>query len=398
MADGNAPGHILIVEPDGDGRDALARRLRGLGHRVSEAGDGLAGVACARAETPDLVLVGARLPRLSGPEAVRRLRADPATAGMPVLMLVPCGDGAALAEGVRAGAADGVAWPCADEELAARVRAQLEIGILRREIEAVRTRVARHESESGEALRCAARIQQSLLRERLPQVPGLAFAARYLPYVAASGDYYDLFRLDERTMGLFIADASGRGVPAAMLSVFVKMTLERSAKRIGADSYALVPPDELLSVLNERLLETGLQDEFITAFYAHYDLGTRRLVYASGAHPPPILVRGPGAARAEELPGEGMLIGIFRGARFDPYAVDLAPGDRFFLYTDGLLEAQNGKGELCGAGPLLEAAHAARTRKLDEAADAVVSAARSHAGGRSFEDDVSVVAVEVTGP
>jgi len=393
-------GHILLVETDADARAALAARLSAMGHKVSEAEDGLAGVECARTGRPDLVLMAHALPRLSGVEAARRLRADPATNRLPVVMLVPRENSDSIAGSLEAGAADCVALPCSDEELGARVGAQLALRALALELGETRARLDRREAEAEERIACAARIQRTLLRESLPAVPGARFAARYLPYVAASGDYYDVFRLDERTLGLFVADASGRGVTAAMLTVFVKMALEGAAKQIDADTgaYSLTPPAELLGMLNARLLGMDLGNEFITAFYAHYDLETRRMVYASGAHPPPVLVRGAGAARAEPLPVEGSLIGIFEDARFATHALDLAPGDRLFLHTDGLLEARNGKGELCGEGPLLEAAHAARTASLEEAADRFVAAARAHAAGRPFDDDVSLVVMEVSGP
>ena len=393
-------GHILLVEADADARAALAARLSAMGHRVTEADDGLAGVERARTGRPDLVLMACALPRLAGTKAARRLRADPATNHLPVVMLAPRENPDAIAESLGAGAADCLVLPCSDEELGARVGTQLALRALALDLKEARARLARSEVETRQRTLCAARIQGTLLRESLPAVPGARFTARYLPYVAASGDYYDVFRLDERTLGLFIADASGRGVTAAMLTVFVKMALEGAAKRIDAatGAYSLTPPAELLGMLNARLLGMDLGNEFITAFYAHYDLGTRRMVYASGAHPPPVLVRGAGAARAEPLPVEGSLIGIFEDARFATHAIELAPGDRLFLYTDGLLEARNGKGELCGELPLLKAAHAARTEALEEAAERFVAAARAHAAGRSFDDDVSLVVMEVSGP
>jgi sigma-B regulation protein RsbU (phosphoserine phosphatase) len=181
-------------------------------------------------------------------------------------------------------------------------------------------------------LQVVGQIQRSLLPSRLPTIPGIEIAAHYVTSARAGGDYYDFFPLDDGAWGVFIADVSGHGTPAA---VIMAITHALAHARPGAHT----PPGALLTYLNEQLARTYTRGNgtFVTAFYAVLDPAARALTYASAGHNPPRLVR---AGRVMSLDrGAGLPLGLVGDETYDESEVSLAPRDLLLLYTDGITEA-----------------------------------------------------------
>ncbi len=204
-----------------------------------------------------------------------------------------------------------------------------ELNLLRRKGETLNF----HMSRIDEELRLAARLQQDFLPKTLPQVGRIHFHTLFRPAGYVSGDFYDVMRLDEKHVGFYIADAVGHGVPAALLTMFIKHAL--ATKQITKGSYRLLTASETMTRLNETLIEQDLSAAtFATALYGTINVETLELTFARGGHPHPILVRADG--NIEPLLSEGGLLGIFPGEAFDQATVQLAPGDRLLLFTDGI--------------------------------------------------------------
>jgi DNA-binding response OmpR family regulator len=181
-------------------------------------------------------------------------------------------------------------------------------------------------------LELARRIQMSLLPQALPDLPGMRFAVQYRPCGRVGGDFYDAFRLDEQHVGFYVADAMGHGVPASLLTMFLKKAVR--AKDIFGDHYRLVPPDEVLQRLNADLIEQRLADTpFITMVYALFDREERVLRFARAGHPYPLYVPIDGPVHSLEVPGS--LLGIFE-TRFAVATRPMQPGDKMLFYTDGM--------------------------------------------------------------
>jgi len=241
-----------------------------------------------------------------------------------------------------------------------------------------------------EQLRLAQRLQMDFLPRRLPDVAGAKFAARLEPAAWVAGDFYDIFRLDERHIAFYIADAIGHGIPAALLTVFVKKSLQ--AKRIEGKTYELIAPDEALRLLNLDLLSAKLQETpFITMVYGLYNEATRECVYARAGHPRPLVVARDGTL--EELEGEGPLLGIFSNARFESRRRRLEPGDRLLLYTDGAERVE--PVSVCNPERLYEIIRASAILPVEAMLDAVMAAVREAAQGGRLADDVTFVALEL---
>jgi sigma-B regulation protein RsbU (phosphoserine phosphatase) len=196
-------------------------------------------------------------------------------------------------------------------------------------------------------LKVVADMQRSLLPARMPKIPNLAVAAHYQTSRRAGGDYYDFFPLDDGRWGLFIADVSGHGTPAAVL-----MAVTHSLAHTYPGSH--MGPGELLEHINRHLatLYTVSSDTFVTAFHGHYDPRDRTLTYASAGHNPPRLKRCQDGSLALLNGVRGLPLGVVATEKYEEKKYQLVPGDQLVLYTDGITEAQNVAGEQFGLGRL----------------------------------------------
>jgi len=194
-------------------------------------------------------------------------------------------------------------------------------------------------------LRAVGQIQRALLPASLPDLPGVEFAAHYHTSASAGGDYYDFFPLEGGRLGIFIADVSGHGTPAAVL-----MAITHALAHTAPGS--LTPPHDILSHLNSRLARSyTLDGSFVTAFYAVFDPRSHRLTYSCAGHNPPRLRRGE-RVRSVDAPS-GLPLGVLDDQSFPESTIDLAPGDLLLMYTDGITEAMptpasDGRVELFG--------------------------------------------------
>ncbi len=184
----------------------------------------------------------------------------------------------------------------------------------------------------GEEMRLAARLQRDFLPRRLPEVGASRFAVLYRPASWVSGDIYDVVRLDETHVGFYVADAVGHGMPAALLTMFIKKALQ--TKRIVGNTYQIVPPHASLAELNSDICQQNLPScQFCTAVYCVLDVSDLMLTYTCAGHPEPILIHDNG--KVESLASSGSLLGVFPDERFESKQKQLVPGDRLLLHTDG---------------------------------------------------------------
>ena len=183
-------------------------------------------------------------------------------------------------------------------------------------------------------LHMAASVQREFIPTALPALGELDLGVIFRPSNYVSGDIYDVERLDDRTVGFFIADAVGHGVPAALLTMVLSHNLTLTEPTDAGRARRIVEPARVLGTLNERLCQArSINGRFATALYATVDLPTRTVTLAGAGHPAPLIV-GQDENRAIET--EGPLLGVFPDAVFPQVSFTLAPGQTLLLYTDGL--------------------------------------------------------------
>ena len=200
-------------------------------------------------------------------------------------------------------------------------------------LQTVQQPLNRYFSQVDEEMRLAARLQRDFLPRELPELPGIRFATVFRPASWVSGDVYDVMRLDEQHLGFYVADAVGHGVPAALLTMFIKRALV--TKRIEGHDYSLIEPGAALGQLNEDMVGQDLSNfQFATCCYCLLDTGTLQLRMANGGHPPPMLIDKGG--RSRELDVSGTLLGVFGEQEYETKTAQLQAGDKLLLYSDGV--------------------------------------------------------------
>lgn len=338
---------VLLVGQGQPGMGSLRGQLEALGYRLVLCRRGVDAPRVVRSSPVDIVVVDVTSPEVEGVRTCRSIKALGSDTVPPVLLAILRADHASRTDGVGAGADGFLDKPIDSGDL----RSQLELVYRNHQL----ARSLRQENERANRLNAdliatrtaldtelqlAHRLQGSLLPQELPQLPDVRLAAALQPSGAVSGDFYDVIRLDELHLGFYVADAIGHGVPAALLTIFIKKGVH--TKDISGKSYRLLPPGEVLERLNDDVISAHLSDNpFVTMFYASLDLKTRTLDYSTGGHPAPLLLHSDGTS--EFLSIDGPLLGVFRD-RFPNESRQLAPGDRLIVYSDGIDNARGTDG------------------------------------------------------
>jgi serine phosphatase RsbU (regulator of sigma subunit)/predicted ester cyclase len=190
-------------------------------------------------------------------------------------------------------------------------------------------------------LRVARSIQQASLPEEVPELEGWQMSPFYQPAREVGGDFYDFHFLSEGRLGLIVGDATGKGVPAALVMSTTCGMLQLAARALGSPS-----PGEVLAQVNETLVARIPQNMFVTCFYAILDPESATLSYANAGHDLPYLRRHGG--ECEELRARGMPLGLMPGMCYEEKEIVLKEGEAALFYSDGLVEAHDPQGEMFG--------------------------------------------------
>lgn len=238
-------------------------------------------------------------------------------------------------------------------------------------------------NEIKRELEIATRIQLSILPGSFPRSKHFAVAARYLPMSSVAGDFYDFLLSEDQRAGLLIADASGHGVPAALIASMVK--LAASSQRSHA-----AEPAQLLHKMNVALCG-NTQSQFVTAAYVYLDAIGGVLRYSAAAHPPLLLLRN---GRVTTITENGLMLALFPLAEYTEAVQDLCPGDRLLLYTDGIVEASNARGEEFGHENLCAVLEQSSDLSPEETADRIMSSVQEWAATQ--DDDLTLLVCDYT--
>jgi serine phosphatase RsbU (regulator of sigma subunit) len=181
-------------------------------------------------------------------------------------------------------------------------------------------------------LELAADVQRSLLREQLPQFPDYAFAAYLQPARQVGGDFYDVVEIDQEHVGILIADVADKGFHAALFMAVASTLFWQEGKHS-------LSPAAVATAVHQGMLEATTHDTFLTAFYGVLHRPSGRLIYTRAAQDRPLWYR-PGRG-VEALVGDGRFLGMIDGLKLEEYAIQLQPGDRLVLFSDGVPDATN---------------------------------------------------------
>jgi sigma-B regulation protein RsbU (phosphoserine phosphatase) len=371
----NVTPTILVIEDSRIDALLLDKILSKEGFRVLLARDGQEGRHLAQTEQPDLILLDVMMPNLDGFDTCSLLKQNPETMHIPVIFVTGV---TATEEKIKAfhlGAVDYVTKPFNREEILARTRIHLKL------YRAYQLLIHEHR----ERLMQAAAAQQALLIDPAT-IPEAQFSVVYLPANQVSGDYYDVIKVGEHIYSFIVADICGHDLGASFSTSALRAFLHQQTN-------PLFVPIETLTLLNEVMREVLAEGRFLTMGFAQINRSSRHAKYITAGHPPMIHLNREGCARLVGVKGD--ILGAFARVYLEEVDIEILPGDRCFLFTDGLIENIEGKRQVAGTKGyerLLSLCENTRGIPLYEA---LIFITQKLAPSGAVEDDILLLGIEV---
>ena len=401
---------VLVVDDSRAQRRILSSCLKRWGYHVYEAGSGAEALLLSSQHQIDLVISDWVMPGMSGLEFCKAFRSRDGGRYGYFILLTSKSDKADIARGLDVGADDFLTKPVTATELRARLHAGERILRMEREL-TEKNRIITNALDQISALYDvldrdlieARRLQQSLVRDRHHDFGGAEISLLLRPSGRVGGDLVGYFPINSTSFGFYSIDVSGHGIAAALLTARLAGHFSGNS---ASQNLALIPhpgggfaprsPAAVAQHLNAIMLQEMQTDHYFTLLLGHLNTETGRLVLAQCGNPHPVIQRAGGQI---ELAGTGGLpIGLISGALWQDVAVQLHPGDRMLIPSDGITELPDASGRMLDEGGVFGLLR--RNRDLSGPAffETLIWQLNDHAGDAEFPDDVSAVLLDFTGP
>jgi two-component system, sensor histidine kinase ChiS len=368
---------LLVVDDEPVNLQVLYNHLINAGYDVLTAKSGAEALKLLETVVPDLILLDVMMPVMSGYDVSRHIRKKYSMYELPILMLTARTQITDVVTGFESGANDYIHKPFDKRELLARVESL--VGLKTSIQEHKKLHLMEHE------LNIAMRIQRSIIPEALPEIEGLSMYAYYRAMRGVGGDLYDIVQDGSAGLGIIIADVSGHGVPAALISSMVKLAFSFHKDCVKT-------PAKVLFEMN-KTLKGKCERQFVTAGSAYIDFENSKIIYSSGGHLP-VIVRKKKSGEIIELKSKGRALGLYDNLIFSEAECSLDSGDRIILLTDGVFESRSKALELYGDERFYELIKANASASPAEFVNIVLSELEMWMGGTSFEDDLTLLVVD----
>jgi phosphoserine phosphatase RsbU/P len=324
-----ANAEILIIDDDPLTRELLRKTICATGMTCAEVANGREAWERIHARPPALLLLDYDLPEMDGAELLRRLRAERDTtfSQIPAIMLTGHTDERSEVVCLEAGADDFVTKPINLSILRARIETQLRLRYMRRQLEQQNAELEAWRRNLERDLEAARLTQQALIPQKPLQLPGWEIASCFRPVIQVGGDIYGWLRMADERILFWIADATGHGASAALLTTLTKLLFN-----YGSSEEA--NPVAIMNAVNNDFRSIFGARQFMTAMCVALDPQTGRATVIGAGHPPLLVARANG--ERELVWSSAPPLGLADRTQFSESIVDLAPGDLFLLYTDGL--------------------------------------------------------------
>lgn len=314
----NEKTSILVIDDNQINLLVMRQILTHEGFDIIESISGTEGRKLAREHQPDLILLDIEMPGENGFETCNLLKKDQSTAHIPVIFITALSDVSSKVLGLGLDAVDYVTKPFEPEEVLARTKLHIRLS---------RAQKALIEMQK-EKLRQISSAQESIL-VKPEDFPMLTFSVVYKPIMEAGGDFYDVIDFGNNIFGFFCADVSGHDVGSTLATSAFKALIHQNAG-------PLYPPAETMQIINNVLISSISEGKYLSALYVLFNRNRHKLKIVSAGHPPLIYMEKEGEVFIVEQTGD--LLGLFDSVSFSTIEKEVHKGDRFFLFTDGLIE------------------------------------------------------------
>jgi len=382
-------GVVLVVDDEAQIRDILAFYLKRAGYQILLAENGRKALDEMAKRSPDLILSDLRMPEMAGDEFCRLVKGNPETKDIYFILVSAMDGSTSKIGGLNLGADDMIPKPFHAQEVMAKVESAFRLIAMQKEIKRQNQELTRFQERMTAELALAARLQMGLLPTLPGQASGIRYTHRYLPAEGIGGDIYSIVSVPDGGTALLIADVSGHGVTAALISAMVKTFFEAQVRQGGT-------PLDWAKGMNRDLARSTLSEQFATAFLAHLDPEKSTLRYVVAGHDSPIHIHQGshgGLNQPTQLTGKGFMLGIDEDLPFTEQTSSFRVGDRMILFTDGIVEVEREDRSLLGHEGLLKFC-SELPRDAEQAADQIVEQVRTFNDPAPFLDDVTLVILD----
>ena len=327
------PPRILIVEDNPASLDIMQARLTANNYEVITATDGEEGLTMAREKQPDLILLDIMMPKMDGLEVCRRLKEDSSLTFIPIIMVTAKTDSKDVVAGLEAGGDEYLTKPVDHTALVARVKSMLRIKELH-------DTVLEQSAQLKIQLKTATKIQ-SLFWPKIPELKAKAHIwAVSVPATYVGGDLYDVIPLPDDSLLAYVADVSGKGVPAALIMAALSTKIRSEALLQG-------DVNKLLQTVNDSMYSLASEEGFFaTIVFARYWPSSGKIQLIRAGHLNPLwIVNG----NIGDLPPlKGISLGVIPHVNYEGKEILLSPGESVIFFSDGIIEAENEDNEFFG--------------------------------------------------
>lgn len=397
---------VLVVDDSRLQRQILVTSLKRWGFEIFEACSGVEALEICRQIAPDLILSDWMMPEMNGLDFCRAFRAMPREGYGYFILLTSKSEKGDIALGLDAGADDFLTKPVNADELRARIAAGGRIVRMEREL-SDKNRLVKSTLEELQKLYDsldndlieAKKLQQSLVSERYRDLGPAEVSLLLHSSGHVGGDLVGMYPINETRLGLYSIDVSGHGISSALMTARLAGYLsatspDQNVALVRTDSGMILPrpPAETIATLNQLILGELETEHYFTLLLADVNLDTGTVTMAQAGHPNPVVQRADGRV---EIDGPGGLpVGLIDGAAYEQFQLDLHPGDRLMIYSDGIVECSNPQGQLLSEEGLTLIMKDLRQTHGMAFMESLIWKMTDYSGDGDFEDDVSAVLLE----